>query len=185
MLHVPSLSLTHTHLSKNTPGFPETHAKDAEGPLLKGAQGEWSASRSDFDRNLRMLGAWDDSRLRIRPGWFSDTVPAAAQEIESIALLRLDGDLYESTRVVLEALYDKMNNRSGFVYELWTTTAASTARGGRLMSSAPRAASLRPCTRCGSGRAASRRRSGGASCSFHVRPTDLASSEERLMNKLY
>jgi len=63
-----------------------------------------------------MLGAWDDARLRIRPGWFSDTVPAAAQEIESIALLRLDGDLYESTRVVLEALYDKVNNLSGFVY---------------------------------------------------------------------
>lgn len=39
-------------------------------------------------------------------GWFKDTLPAAP--IDEIAVLRLDGDLYESTMDSLEALYDKV-----------------------------------------------------------------------------
>jgi hypothetical protein len=40
------------------------------------------------------------------PGWFEDTVPVLAQRLcaEGIALLRLDGDWYESTMVCLEHL---------------------------------------------------------------------------------
>ena len=52
-------------------------------------------------------------RLNVSPqnlifhvGWFQQTVPQAAKEIREIALLRLDGDLYESTVVCLENLYD-------------------------------------------------------------------------------
>lgn len=41
----------------------------------------------------------------FHPGWFQDTVPAAATYIGPIAFLRLDGDLYESTKVCLEHLY--------------------------------------------------------------------------------
>lgn len=47
----------------------------------------------------------DPGRLRYHKGWFQDTVPVAAKEIKSIAVLRLDGDLYESTKVCLEHLY--------------------------------------------------------------------------------
>ena len=39
-------------------------------------------------------------------GWFQDTLPVDAGSIGPIALLRLDGDWYESTRVCLEHLYD-------------------------------------------------------------------------------
>lgn len=42
----------------------------------------------------------------IRKGWFQDTLPVAMHEIGPIAILRLDGDWYESTRVCLEHLYD-------------------------------------------------------------------------------
>ena len=38
-------------------------------------------------------------------GWFQDTVPAVAGKIGSVALLRLDGDWYESTKICLEAFY--------------------------------------------------------------------------------
>lgn len=41
----------------------------------------------------------------IRPGWFADTVPALAREGAPIALLRLDGDWYESTMTCLEHLF--------------------------------------------------------------------------------
>ena len=39
-------------------------------------------------------------------GWFKDTLPNAT--VEKIALLRLDGDLYESTMDILNNLYDKV-----------------------------------------------------------------------------
>jgi O-methyltransferase len=50
--------------------------------------------------------ALDPARVAIRQGWFQDTLPAARHEIGPIAVLRLDGDWYDSTRVCLENLYD-------------------------------------------------------------------------------
>jgi hypothetical protein len=43
--------------------------------------------------------------LTYHPGWFQATVPAAAPSLGPIALLRLDGDWYESTAVCLRHLY--------------------------------------------------------------------------------
>jgi hypothetical protein len=48
-------------------------------------------------------------RVRFVKGWFQDTVPATRAEIEAIAVLRIDGDWYESTRVCLEGLYDRVS----------------------------------------------------------------------------
>ncbi len=53
-------------------------------------------------RRYRLL----DERVQFLPGWFADTLPAAP--IETIAVLRLDGDLYSSTIDALEALYPKL-----------------------------------------------------------------------------
>lgn len=58
---------------------------------------------------------YDPDRLFIHSGWFQDTVPLAAREIGPIAVLRLDGDLYDSTRVCLEHLYPLVV-KGGFVY---------------------------------------------------------------------
>ncbi|MFN8344546.1 MAG: TylF/MycF/NovP-related O-methyltransferase [Spirosomataceae bacterium] len=41
-------------------------------------------------------------------GWFQDTLPGAKEKIQKIALLRLDGDWYESTKVCIQSLYDKV-----------------------------------------------------------------------------
>jgi O-methyltransferase len=48
-----------------------------------------------------------DERVRFLKGWFKDTLPGAP--IARLALLRLDGDLYESTMDALNALYDKLS----------------------------------------------------------------------------
>lgn len=53
-----------------------------------------------------------DERVRFLKGWFRDTLPTAP--IGRLALLRLDGDLYESTMDALNALYDKVES-GGFV----------------------------------------------------------------------
>jgi len=47
-----------------------------------------------------------DDRVRFLKGWFRDTLPTAP--IAQLAVLRLDGDLYESTMDALESLYDKV-----------------------------------------------------------------------------
>lgn len=53
-----------------------------------------------------------DDRVKFLEGWFKDTLPHAP--VEKLALMRLDGDLYESTRDALVNLYDKLSP-GGFV----------------------------------------------------------------------
>jgi len=65
------------------------------------------AVRANFDR----YGLLDD-RVRLLEGWFCDTLPAAP--IERLAVLRLDGDLYQSTMDALCALEPKVSP-GGFV----------------------------------------------------------------------
>jgi O-methyltransferase len=67
---------------------------------------ELSVSFEDVRRNIEKYGLLDDQVVFLK-GWFKDTLPQAP--IERLALLRLDGDLYESTIVALNALYDKLS----------------------------------------------------------------------------
>jgi hypothetical protein len=61
-----------------------------------------------------LFGRYDllDGQVRFLPGWFKDTLARAP--IERLALLRIDADLYESTRDALPALYPKLS-AGGFV----------------------------------------------------------------------
>lgn len=47
-------------------------------------------------------------------GWFENTLPVHRSVVGSIAVLRLDGDWYESTKCCLDNLYDNVSPR-GFV----------------------------------------------------------------------
>lgn len=53
-----------------------------------------------------------DENVKFLKGWFKDTLKTAP--IERLAILRLDGDLYESTMDALVPLYDKVES-GGFV----------------------------------------------------------------------
>jgi hypothetical protein len=48
-----------------------------------------------------------DDQVRFLKGWFRDTLPKAP--IERLALLRMDGDLYESTMDALNNLYPRLS----------------------------------------------------------------------------
>jgi O-methyltransferase len=48
-----------------------------------------------------------DGQVEFLPGWFKDTLSSAP--IDRIAVMRLDGDLYESTTDALAALYPKLS----------------------------------------------------------------------------
>ncbi len=53
-----------------------------------------------------------DYQVKFLKGWFKDTLHTAP--ISQLSLLRLDGDLYESTMDALDALYDKVSP-GGFI----------------------------------------------------------------------
>jgi hypothetical protein len=53
-----------------------------------------------------------DDQVRFLKGWFRDTLPDAP--MEKLAVLRLDGDMYESTMDVLTSLYHRVSP-GGFV----------------------------------------------------------------------
>ena len=65
-----------------------------------------AVSMDEVKRNFDFYGLLDE-RVCFVKGFFSDTMPAAP--IDQIAILRLDGDMYESTIVVLEHLYPKVS----------------------------------------------------------------------------
>jgi O-methyltransferase len=56
--------------------------------------------------NFQRYGLLDD-QVRFLPGWFKDSLHDAP--IDRIAVLRLDGDLYESTIQTLDALYPRLS----------------------------------------------------------------------------
>jgi O-methyltransferase len=56
--------------------------------------------------NFERYGLLDD-RVKFLVGWFKDTLPTAP--IDRLAVMRLDGDLYESTWQAIEALYPKLS----------------------------------------------------------------------------
>jgi len=60
-----------------------------------------ASSVENVKRNLAKFNF--DANFLYHPGWFQDTVGAV--ETGPIAILRLDGDLYESTKVCLENLF--------------------------------------------------------------------------------
>jgi hypothetical protein len=53
-----------------------------------------------------------DGQVRFLKGWFKDTLPTAP--VSRLAVLRVDGDYYESTMDILNALYHKVS-AGGFV----------------------------------------------------------------------
>ena len=64
-----------------------------------------------LDGNRELLeGAigYSGSLLHYHVGWFQDTLPRDRNDVGSIALLRLDGDWYASTKICLEYLYDSV-----------------------------------------------------------------------------
>jgi O-methyltransferase len=70
-----------------------------------------AVSLEEVQENFRRYHLLDDN-VKFLKGWFRDTLHVAP--IRQLALLRLDGDLYESTMDALQALYEKVSP-GGFV----------------------------------------------------------------------
>jgi O-methyltransferase len=95
-------------------GFPplRRHDDDREQDFTAGLGGSfWSVGLDVVRDNVERYGLLDD-QIVFLPGWFCDTLPQAP--IQEVAVLRLDGDLYESTRDAISALEPRVS-AGGFV----------------------------------------------------------------------
>ncbi|HEV3086760.1 MAG TPA: TylF/MycF family methyltransferase [Candidatus Elarobacter sp.] len=86
------------------PPNPEGYPKDAGDPHH--TIGFLAVSLDEVKTNFARYGLLDD-QVRFLKGWFRDTLPTAPPE--RLAVLRLDGDMYESTWDALVNLYDKLS----------------------------------------------------------------------------
>jgi O-methyltransferase len=62
--------------------------------------------RDEVERNIGLYGLLDQ-RVRFLEGWFKDTLPSVAKNTWSV--IRLDGDMYESTMDALTNLYPNLS----------------------------------------------------------------------------
>ncbi len=67
---------------------------------------ELAIALEQVKENFARYGLLDD-QVEFIQGWFQDTLPEAP--VERLALMRLDGDMFDSTTVALESLYPKLS----------------------------------------------------------------------------
>lgn len=77
-------------------------------------------SVSSLENTKHFMAKWgiDESRLVYHPGWFRDTIPVS--DIGDIAILRLDADLYRSTKIALEHFYPKLVHDGFCIVDDWS-----------------------------------------------------------------
>ena len=68
--------------------------------------GECVGAYDEFERLFFQVLRLNRAHVQVHKGWFQDTVPANATTLGPIAILRLDGDWYESTKICLDHLFD-------------------------------------------------------------------------------
>src|SRR5579864_4325563 len=81
-------------------------AKFHNTPLVRKVYKNFAVDLETVKSNFVSYGLLDDS-VQFLKGWFKDTLPTAP--IERLAVMRLDGDYYESTADALAGLYDKLS----------------------------------------------------------------------------
>lgn len=106
----------HLHLFDSWQGLPEPD-RELDGALAvkysgganRGALepiGQCVAALDEVRQLLEREIGYPAERIHYHVGWFQETL--ARTQVEKIALLRLDGDWYESTKICLEELYPRV-----------------------------------------------------------------------------
>ena len=86
-------------------GIPPATEADPDFAIARLYTGEFRGEQAEVEALLARLGVLE--RTRLVKGLFQDTVPTAP--IGAIAVLHLDGDWYESVKVCLDHLYDRVS----------------------------------------------------------------------------
>jgi len=85
-----------------------------------------SYSQEDVLKNFQL---WNlpTNNLKLIKGWFENTIEPTSKEIKEIAMLRLDGDLYSSTYVCLQHLFEKVVSGGIIIIDDWNLTGCQKA----------------------------------------------------------
>ncbi|MCP6726798.1 MAG: TylF/MycF family methyltransferase [Patescibacteria group bacterium] len=110
-------SKRHTWLFDSFEGLPEPTIKDGERAQTYSA-GNKSGTLVSVGRCVGPLEYAQElffdvlhlpkESIHMEKGWFQDTLQKAKSRVGSIAILRMDADWYESTKCILENLYDNV-----------------------------------------------------------------------------
>jgi O-methyltransferase len=107
-------------------GLPDPSALDLVGgktgdhvrPLSKGScLGQLEEVRALLFERFHL----SESQVRFVKGWFQDTLPVWKDTVGPIAMLRIDGDWYDSTKCCLEHLYDQVVDNGAIVIDDYGT----------------------------------------------------------------
>lgn len=120
------------HLFDSFQGIPQAGPNDDESITALIGKGDGSLVTTGIDicpanivrRNLDNWGL-PGGIFVFHEGWFQETVPKVG--ILPIALLRLDGDLYESTKVCLEGLYPRVSKGGWIIVDDYALTGCKKA----------------------------------------------------------
>ena len=83
------------------------------------SSGATVVSQADFMTHIRnALTYWDYQSLVIFPGWFEEVLPRMTK-FEPISILRLDGDLFQSTFVCLQYLFPHLLKGGVCIIDDW------------------------------------------------------------------
>ncbi len=97
-------------------GFPPFAERADDNALLaQPEQAHLAVPMQDVRHNFNLYGLLD-RQVRFIPGWFSQTLPGP---VKRLSLLRLDGDLYESTMDSLNALYPLLEPGGFCIIDDW------------------------------------------------------------------
>lgn len=89
-------------------GLPPLGPRDGVGveDLTPASRPDLAVTRREVEEGFEQFGLLDE-QVAFLEGWFHETLPTAP--MAQLAVLRLDGDLYESTSVPLRELYDRVS----------------------------------------------------------------------------
>lgn len=112
VLHAHEATGRVVHVADSFAGLPEPDPKfPADAGSNFHAYSALAIARAQVEETFRRYGLLDE-QVRFHEGWFKDTLPLLGDT--KFALIRLDGDMYESTWTALTELYPRLTP-GGFV----------------------------------------------------------------------
>jgi O-methyltransferase/8-demethyl-8-(2,3-dimethoxy-alpha-L-rhamnosyl)tetracenomycin-C 4'-O-methyltransferase len=87
-----------------------------------------AVSLDEVKTNFESYGLLNDRAVFVK-GFFRDTMPTLINDVDKIALLRLDGDMYESTIDVLNYMYPKVSTGGYVIVDDWQLSNCRAAVG--------------------------------------------------------
>jgi O-methyltransferase len=106
------------HFMDSFAGLPPAQTRDGVSALQWQAStvDNCIASRAALELMLEQF-SFVSGEFELWEGLFADTLPELTQSLEAIALLRLDGDWYDSTRQCLDALVPLTSNHATVIID--------------------------------------------------------------------